>query len=259
MPKPVDDDRRRDAGAAPRELLADEHAVDDREPEAAVLLGHVHVHEPEPVGLGDDPGREGGVAVEGRLVRADLLLGELVGQRAQRPLLLGQGEREALAHAPRWAVLRGGHQKKMGCRRMARPMSPFTLSLPVMKAICGLSFPLTRDRKSLSDALRVMFGSGASPGPTVHVPPRDVGVPLPAAFPAHVELVDRLQPGRLVGLEVRWKLLEERLHAVRHAASRGPIDWSVNRTVGPGRERDKDRLRRQPGRWRRRSASCPAR
>ena len=46
-------------GAAPRELLADQDALEGGEAQAAVLLGDVNVHQPELVGLDDHVGRVG--------------------------------------------------------------------------------------------------------------------------------------------------------------------------------------------------------
>jgi hypothetical protein len=42
-------------------------------------------------------------------------------------------------------------------------MSPWILSLPDMKAICGLIFPFTMERKSASVAATVHFAAVAGP------------------------------------------------------------------------------------------------
>ena len=73
--------------------------------EAAERLGHVEVHQSDLVRLGDHVrGVRRVLVVLGRL-RPDLLLGELARQRAQLPLLLGEGERDA----PRHSLLDGRH------------------------------------------------------------------------------------------------------------------------------------------------------
>ena len=77
-------ERRADARAAPGELLLDEAAVEVGEAGAAVLLGHVGVHEADLVGLVDDLLGPGAVPVVLPGDGADLLLGEVVGQLAQR-------------------------------------------------------------------------------------------------------------------------------------------------------------------------------
>src|SRR5262245_7480599 len=53
---------------------------------------------------------------------------------------------------------------------MASPMSPFSLSLPDMKAIWPESLPFSMSSQSCDDMPRVRFGLGAGPGFTVHVP-----------------------------------------------------------------------------------------
>jgi hypothetical protein len=88
-PKRVDDDRDGDPGAAPRQLLAGEHAVEHAETESPVLLRHMEIHQPDLVGLGDDVLRVGRVLVVLGRFRPDLLLGELVRELPQR-LLLGR-------------------------------------------------------------------------------------------------------------------------------------------------------------------------
>src|SRR5581483_12368027 len=98
-------DRGGDARAAPVELLADEHAVERREAGAAVLLGDVQVHQPDLVRLRDHLGGVLHRLVVLRLLGADLVLGELAGELAQRLLLLGEGERDAV----RRALLRRRH------------------------------------------------------------------------------------------------------------------------------------------------------
>ena len=87
------------------ELLAHEHAVERREREAAVLLGHVEVHQADRVRLGDQVvGMVRAFVVVGRL-RPDLLRGELTRQRTQLLLLVRQGERDT-AHG----LLDGRHR-----------------------------------------------------------------------------------------------------------------------------------------------------
>ena len=90
----VGDDRDRDPGAAPGELLADQHAVEARQAEPAVLLRDVRVHQPDLVRLGDDVGRVRLMLVVLGGLRADLLLGELPRQPAQLALLVAQRERD---------------------------------------------------------------------------------------------------------------------------------------------------------------------
>src|SRR5262249_25247506 len=108
------------------------------------------------------------VAVVLGLLGPDLALGEVVRQLAQRLLLLRQVEGQPERHR---AVLLGGrHQKKMDWRRMARPMSPLTLSFPVMNAICGLRRPLTIESQSSSPAVMVMLGASAWPSTTEQAP-----------------------------------------------------------------------------------------
>jgi hypothetical protein len=91
---PVRADRRPDAGAAPVELLADEHPVERRELGAAERLGEMEIHEAELMGLGHDLGRVRLVLVVLRRLRPDLLLGELAREGAELLLLVGEGERD---------------------------------------------------------------------------------------------------------------------------------------------------------------------
>ena len=77
------------------ELLADEHPVERRQPGAAVLLGHVRVHQADLVRLRDHVGRVRRVLVVLGRLRPDLLLRELARERAQLRLLVRQGERDA--------------------------------------------------------------------------------------------------------------------------------------------------------------------
>ena len=91
----VGGDRGADAGAAPVELLADEHAVEAAEPGAAELLGDVEVHQPELVRLRDHVDRVLHLLVVLGLLRPDLLRGELARQLAQRLLLVRERERDA--------------------------------------------------------------------------------------------------------------------------------------------------------------------
>ncbi len=90
-------ERRADAGAAPAELLADEHPVEARELGAADRRGDVQVEQPDLVGLGDDVGRMGGVLVVRRGARADLVARELPRELAERLLLVVEGEGDARA------------------------------------------------------------------------------------------------------------------------------------------------------------------
>ena len=85
------------AGAAPVQLLRDEHAVEGGEAEAAEALGHVQVHQAELVRLRDHVGRVGLVLVVLGRLRPDLLRGEVARELAEVLLLLAQGERNARA------------------------------------------------------------------------------------------------------------------------------------------------------------------
>ena len=53
---------------------------------------------------------------------------------------------------------------------MASPMSPFTFSLPDMKAICPESLLLTMSSQSCAHMVSVKVGSGEAPDVTVHFP-----------------------------------------------------------------------------------------
>src|SRR5215216_1226814 len=97
----VRDDRDCDPGAAPRELLADQHAVEAGEAETAVLLGDVGVHQADLVGLGDDVCGVRRVLVVLRSLRADLLLRELPRQASELPLLVRELERDPRRECPR--------------------------------------------------------------------------------------------------------------------------------------------------------------
>src|SRR5581483_4324792 len=88
-------DRGADAGAAPVELLADEHAVERAEPRSAVLLGDVEVHQAEGVRLLDHVGGVLHPLVVGGLLRPDLVRRELVRELAERLLLVREGKRDA--------------------------------------------------------------------------------------------------------------------------------------------------------------------
>jgi len=90
----VGGDRGADAGAAPVELLADEHPVEAAEAGAADLLRDVEVHQPELVCLRDHVDRVLHLRVVLGLLRPDLLRGELARKLAQRLLLVGEGERD---------------------------------------------------------------------------------------------------------------------------------------------------------------------
>ena len=91
----VRDDRDGDPGAAPRELLADQHPREAGQARAAVLLREVDVHQADLVRLRDHVGRMRRVLVVLGGLRADLLLGELARQLAQRLLLVAERERDA--------------------------------------------------------------------------------------------------------------------------------------------------------------------
>jgi hypothetical protein len=94
-PQRVRGERDGHARAAPGELLADQDPVERLEPEAAVLLGDVDVHQAELVRLRDDVSRVRLVLVVLGRLRPDLLLGELACERPQLLLLVGQRERNA--------------------------------------------------------------------------------------------------------------------------------------------------------------------
>ena len=81
-------------GAAPGELLADQHPVEAPAARAAVLLGHVRVHQPDLVRLRDHVDRVRRVLVVLGRLRPDLLLRELARERAQLLLLVRQRERD---------------------------------------------------------------------------------------------------------------------------------------------------------------------
>src|SRR5438445_282149 len=71
---------RSDAGTAPVELLADEHAVEGVQTEAAVLRRDVEVHQPDLVALRDHLGRMAHGDVAGRSLRTDLPGREEIGR-----------------------------------------------------------------------------------------------------------------------------------------------------------------------------------
>ena len=106
-------DRGADAGAAPVELLADEHAVEARELRAAEPLRQVQVHQADLVRLGDDVGRMGLVLVTLRRARPDLLLGERARERAQLLLLVAEGERDAACTPVSTVVIRNAPGKSI--------------------------------------------------------------------------------------------------------------------------------------------------
>jgi hypothetical protein len=93
--EPVGGDGRADPGAAPVELFADEQAVEGAEAGAAVLLGHVEVHQAERVRLGYELRRVALLHVVLRLVRPDLAFRKGACEPAQLLLLLGQGKGDA--------------------------------------------------------------------------------------------------------------------------------------------------------------------
>ena len=84
-----------DPGATAVQLLADEHAVEGREPDAAQRLGHVQVHQSELVCLRDDVDGVGRMLVVLGRLRPDLLVGELACERAELALLGRELERDA--------------------------------------------------------------------------------------------------------------------------------------------------------------------
>jgi hypothetical protein len=98
-------ERRRHPGAAPGELLADQHAVEARELEATVLGRDVRVQQAELVRLGDHVGGVRRVLVVLGGPRPDLLLRELVRELAERLLLVGQGKRDPARSCYRHAAL----------------------------------------------------------------------------------------------------------------------------------------------------------
>ena len=93
--EPVGTDRRADPGAAPVQLLADEHPVEARQLEPTERLGQVQVHQADLVRLGNDVGRMSLVLVALGRPRPDLLLRELACEGSQLPLLAGERERDA--------------------------------------------------------------------------------------------------------------------------------------------------------------------
>src|SRR4051794_20125850 len=105
-------ERRGDPGAAPVELLADEHSVECAEPEAAVLLRNVEVHQAELVRLADDVGGVGHVHVVLGRPRPDLLLRERARERAQLALLIGERERDSA----RYTLVDRSHSLRPGIR-----------------------------------------------------------------------------------------------------------------------------------------------
>jgi hypothetical protein len=85
-------ERRRDARAAPAELLLDDATVEVGRARTAVLLGHVGVHQPDLPRLSQDVLGPRPLLVVLPRDGADLLGGEVVRELAQRLLLVGQGE-----------------------------------------------------------------------------------------------------------------------------------------------------------------------
>ena len=112
-PECVGDERDRDPRTAPGELLADQDPVEDREAGPAELLRDVDVHQAELVRLRDHVRRVRLMLVVLGGDRADLLLGELVRQRAQVALLVGQGERD-----PACSGLFGDRHRGSACGSM---------------------------------------------------------------------------------------------------------------------------------------------
>ena len=88
-------------GAAPRQLLLDQRAVEVGGARAAVLLGRVRVHEAELPRLAQHFLRPRAVPVVLPGDWTDLLGGEVVRHLAQRLLLVGQGEVDHGLSAPR--------------------------------------------------------------------------------------------------------------------------------------------------------------
>ena len=85
-------ERRRDARAAPGELLLDDASVEVGRARPAVLLGHVRVHQAELPGLAQHVVRPRAVLVVLPGDGTDLLRREVVRHLAQRLLLVGQRE-----------------------------------------------------------------------------------------------------------------------------------------------------------------------
>ena len=96
---------------------------------------------------------------------------------------------------------------------MAAPMSPLTLSLPVMKAVIGLSSPATSRSKSSSAIVIVV---PASVAPSVTVTPESCDVHLPGARPGHVEQIARIDTLGLGRLDPRLEGVKELLRALCH-------------------------------------------
>jgi hypothetical protein len=97
--EPVRHDRRADPGAAPAELLADQHALEPAELEAPIGLRNVDVHQAELVRLGEHIRGVDRALVILAFLRPDLPLREVVGEVAQRLLLVGEPERDAAGGA----------------------------------------------------------------------------------------------------------------------------------------------------------------
>ena len=83
----VDGDGDADARIRARELLEHEDVREEVRSRAAVLLGHAHTHQPELGELREQLVREAVLAIPLARVRDDLRLGELAGERLDRPLV----------------------------------------------------------------------------------------------------------------------------------------------------------------------------
>ena len=95
----VREDRRPDTGAAPVQLLADEHSVERGQAQASERLWDVQIHQAELVRLRDHVDGVGRMLVVLGRLRPDLLLGELARERAKLTLLRRQRERDAAGDA----------------------------------------------------------------------------------------------------------------------------------------------------------------
>src|SRR5215831_3219670 len=89
------------------------------------------------------------------------------------------------------------------CSLRASPMLPCTLILPAMKAVIGLSSPLTTATQSSALLKMVMSAfSGASPLPLAHVPSATFVQNLPPAVPEKSNWNIAFSPAALSGLNV---------------------------------------------------------
>src|SRR4029453_13311065 len=106
----VGHDRDRDPGAAPGQFLADQHPVEARQPEAAVLLRYVRIHQAELVCLLENVRRMGRVLVVLGCLRTNLLLREVARELPQLALLV----RERKGHARRRSLFDHCHVRLAG-------------------------------------------------------------------------------------------------------------------------------------------------